>query len=93
MGIVREAPTNDISIRHSGEEEIKQGLIHSNSYISERSQSIREDKSSETHDRKSCKKPCSSQDSHLICMLVAIVLLVLAFMYLKTTRQIIAQIT
>ena len=93
MDIVREAPTNDISIRNSGEEEIKQGLIHSNSYISDRSQTNREDKSSDKHDRKSCKKPCSSQDSHLICMLVAIVLLVLAFMYLKTTRQIIVQVT
>ena len=91
MGIVRDAPTNDISIRHSGEEDIKQGLIHSNSYISDRSQTSREDKSS--NKRKSCQKPCSSQDSHLICMLVAIVLLVLAFMYLKTTRQIIAQVT
>ena len=92
MGIVRDAPTNDISIRHSGEEDIKQGLIRSNSYISDRSQTSREDKSPNKHDRKGCKKPCSSQDSHLICMLVAIVLLVLAFMYLKISTQEIVQV-
>ena len=90
MVFTRETSRNDSLIKNSGDEDIKEELIQNNKNIDEESYVINDKNSKDKHN--GCKKPCNSQDRHLICMLVAIVLLVLAFMYLKISTQEIVQV-
>ena len=90
MVFTRETSRNDSLIKNSGDEDIKEELIQNNKNIEEENYVTNDQKSN--HSQKGCKKPCNSQDRHLICMLVAIVLLVLAFMYLKISTQEIVQV-
>ena len=91
MVFVRETSTSESLVRDLGDEETKQELIQNDNKASD-VLVVNEAQVSKTNRRKGCKPPCGQEDKGLLGMLIAIVLLVLAFMFLKQSRREIEQV-